>query len=145
MSREQIHKVINDVAATDNLFCTLRIDGKFSHVETRTVPRQQRPYKPMLEAIAEQPTFEFQHQNGVIIGFRSPNYTQGINVAGYHEHFITGDRSGGGHVLDYQLENGILTFGTVAKLVIDLPQEPDFLTANLSPQNLNSAICAVES
>ncbi|HEN3508340.1 TPA: acetolactate decarboxylase [Yersinia enterocolitica] len=145
MSREQLHKVINDVAATDNLFCALRIDGKFSHVETRTVPRQQRPYKPMLEAIAEQPTFEFEHQHGVIIGFRSPNYTQGINVAGYHEHFITDDRSGGGHVLDYQLEDGILTFGTVAKLVIDLPQEPDFLTANLSPQNLNSAICAVES
>ena len=84
-------------------------------------------------------------QNGVIIGFRCPNYTQGINVAGYHEHFITDTRNGGGHVLDYQLENGVLTFGTVAKLVIDLPQESDFLRANLSPQNLNNAIRAVES
>ncbi|CFQ62966.1 alpha-acetolactate decarboxylase [Yersinia frederiksenii] len=145
MSREQLHRVINDVAESDNLFCALRIDGKFSHVETRTVPCQQRPYKPMLEAIAQQPTFEFEHCNGTIIGFRSPNYTQGINVAGYHEHFITDDRSGGGHVLDFQLENGILTFGTVAKLVIDLPQEPDFLQANLSPLNLNNAIRAVES
>ncbi|VFS37849.1 alpha-acetolactate decarboxylase [Enterobacter cancerogenus] len=36
---------------------------------------------------------------------------QGINVAGYHEHFITDDRQGGGHLLDYQLENGVLTFG----------------------------------
>lgn len=145
ISREQLHDVINEVVETDNLFCALRIDGKFSHVETRTVSRQQRPFKPMIEAIAEQPTFEFEHRQGVIIGFRSPNYTQGINVAGYHEHFITDDRCGGGHVLDYQLENGILTFGTVAKLVIDLPQETDFLKANLSPQNLNSAICAVES
>ncbi|CNH29465.1 alpha-acetolactate decarboxylase [Yersinia aldovae] len=145
MSRKQLHDVIDDVAKTDNLFCALRINGKFSHVETRTVPCQQRPYKPMLEAIAEQPTFAFKHQSGVIIGFRSPNYTQGINVAGYHEHFITDDRSGGGHVLDYQLENGVLTFGTVAKLVIDLPQAPDFLHANLSPDNLNNAIRTVES
>lgn len=145
ISREQIHNVIDDITTTDNLFCALRIDGTFSHVETRTVPCQQRPYKPMLEAIAEQPTFDFTHQNGVIIGFRCPNYTQGINVAGYHEHFITDTRNGGGHVLDYQLENGVLTFGTVAKLVIDLPQESDFLRANLSPQNLNNAIRAVES
>ncbi|ANI29133.1 alpha-acetolactate decarboxylase [Yersinia entomophaga] len=145
MSRQQIHNVIDDVTETDNLFCALRIDGKFSHVETRTVPRQQRPYKPMLEAIAEQPTFEFEHRSGVIIGFRSPAYTQGINVAGYHEHFITDDRSGGGHVLDYQLENGELTFGTLTKLVIDLPQDNDFLKADLTPLNLDTAIRAVES
>ncbi|CNC93326.1 alpha-acetolactate decarboxylase [Yersinia frederiksenii] len=145
MNREQLHRVINDVAASDNLFCALRVDGTFSHVETRTVPCQQRPYKPMLEAIAQQPTFKFEHRNGIIIGFRSPNYVQGINVAGYHEHFITDDRNGGGHVLDFQLENGTLTFGTITKLVIDLPQEPDFLQANLSPLNLNNAIRAVES
>ncbi|MFA3759070.1 acetolactate decarboxylase [Yersinia sp. 2544 StPb PI] len=145
ISRKQLHNVIDDLTKTDNLFCALRIDGTFSHVETRTVPCQQRPYKPMLEAISEQPTFDFTHQNGVIIGFRSPDYTQGINVAGYHEHFITDTRNGGGHVLDYQLEKGVLTFGTVAKLVIDLPQEADFLQANLSPQNLNNAIRAVES
>ncbi|MFW5399308.1 acetolactate decarboxylase [Yersinia sp. 1252 StPb PI] len=145
ISRKQLHNLIDDLTKTDNLFCALRIDGTFSHVETRTVPCQQRPYKPMLEAISEQPTFDFTQQNGVIIGFRSPDYTQGINVAGYHEHFITDTRNGGGHVLDYQLEKGVLTFGTVAKLVIDLPQEADFLQANLSPQNLNNAIRAVES
>lgn len=145
MSRQQIHNVIDDVAETDNLFCALRIDGKFSHVETRTVPRQQRPYKPMLDAIAKQPTFDFAHRNGIVIGFRSPAYTQGINVAGYHEHFITDDRSGGGHVLDYQLENGVLTFGTLTKLVIDLPQGRDFLKADLMPGNLDKAIRSVES
>ena len=145
MGRSQLHNVINDVAESDNLFCALRIDGMFNHVETRTVPCQKRPYKPMLEAIAEQPTFEFERLSGTIIGFRSPKYTQGINVAGYHEHFITDDRSGGGHVLDYQLENGMLTFGTVTKLVIDLPQDPDFLHADLSPLNLSHVIRAVES
>ena len=33
---------------------------------------------------------------GVVAGFRSPKYTTGINVPGYHEHFITDDRQGGG-------------------------------------------------
>ena len=70
---------------------------------------------------------------------------QGINVAGYHEHFINQTRSSGGHVLDYQVERGVLTFGTVEKLLIDFPQDSDFLHANLCPDDLNDAIQSVES
>ncbi|WJY14414.1 acetolactate decarboxylase [Pectobacteriaceae bacterium CE90] len=145
ISRDDLHRRIDDFIDTDNLFCALRIDGCFSHVVTRTVPRQERPYKPMLEAIAQQPMFNFERCRGSVIGFRSPAYVQGINVAGYHEHFITDDRQGGGHILDYQLEEGVLTFGTITKLVLDLPQNKDFLRANLSPEDLDSAIHSVES
>jgi len=145
ISREDLHQRIDDFVATDNLFCALRIDGCFSYVETRTVPRQERPYKPMLEAIAQQPTFRFDNCKGNVIGFRSPAYVQGINVAGYHEHFITDSRQGGGHILDYRLENGVLQFGTIAKLIIDLPLDKDFLRADLSPEDLDSVIHSVES
>ncbi|MCL2891717.1 acetolactate decarboxylase [Brenneria tiliae] len=145
IDRHSLHQKIDSLVGTDNLFCALRIDGRFKYVETRTVPRQKRPYKPMLEAIAQQPTFHFEHCQGSVIGFRSPAYTQGINVAGYHEHFITDDRQGGGHILDYEMESGVLTFGVISKLIIDLPQDRDFLGADLSPENLDSAIQAVES
>ncbi|QTF09946.1 acetolactate decarboxylase [Brenneria izadpanahii] len=144
IDRHSLHQKIDTLIGTDNLFCALRIDGQFDYVETRTVPRQERPYKPMLEAIAQQPTFHFEHCQGSIIGFRSPAYTQGINVAGYHEHFITESREGGGHILDYQMKSGVLTFGVISKLIIDLPQDRDFLSANLSPENLDSAIQSVE-
>jgi len=144
-SREQIHKVIDDVVASQNTFCALRIDGTFSRVETRTVPEQHRPYKPMLEAIEAQPTYHIENSQGVLICFLTPAYMQGINVAGYHEHFINQERSSGGHVLDYQVESGTLTFGTVEKLLIDFPQDSDFLHANLCPDDLNDAIQSVES
>ncbi|MEE3651167.1 MULTISPECIES: acetolactate decarboxylase [unclassified Brenneria] len=145
ITRNGLHQKIDKLIGTDNLFCALRIDGHFHYVETRTVPRQQRPYKPMLEAIAQQPTFHFDDCQGSVIGFRSPTYTQGINVAGYHEHFITDDRKGGGHILDYEMESGVLTFGVISKLIIDLPQDRDFLSADLSPDNLDRAIQSVES
>ncbi len=106
-------KCIDEQVASPNLFCAVRVDGEFSHVETRTVPRQERPYRPMLEAIEEQPTFSFHQRRGTLVGFRSPDYMQGIGVAGYHEHFVTDDRSGGGHVLDYQLDHGRLQFGVI--------------------------------
>ncbi|MBF6638888.1 acetolactate decarboxylase [Rouxiella silvae] len=144
-SREEIHQVIDEVVASQNAFCAMRIDGDFSRVDTRTVPEQHRPYKPMLEAVKEQPTFHIKNSHGVLIGFLTPEYMQGINVAGYHEHFIDQARHSGGHVLDYQVERGTLTFGTVEKLTIDFPHDKDFLNANLSPENLQEAIRSVES
>jgi len=144
-SREEIHQVIDRVVASQNAFCAMRINGTFSRVDTRTVPEQERPYKPMLEAVKQQPTFHIENSQGVLIGFLTPEYMQGINVAGYHEHFINDARCSGGHVLDYQVEHGTLTFGTVEKLMIDFPHDSDFLHANLSPENLQEAIRAVES
>ncbi|OOE97187.1 acetolactate decarboxylase [Salinivibrio sp. IB643] len=140
MSRQELHDVIDTLVPSDNLFCAVRIDGAFEHVRTRTVPKQTQPYKPMLEAIDAQPEFRFDHVNGVIAGFRSPQYTQGINVAGYHEHFITDTRAGGGHVQDYELACGTLQIGRVSKLVIDLPTNAEFLGANLTPDNIHAAI-----
>jgi acetolactate decarboxylase len=144
-SRDEVHAVIDSLIASDNQFCALRIDGRFHQVETRTVPCQHRPYKPMMEAVEQQPTFHFDQRDGVLIGFRTPQYMQGINVAGYHEHFITDNRQGGGHVLNYSLTSGVLTFGAINKLVVDLPEHRDFLQANLNPADLDSAIRAVES
>lgn len=145
VDRAGVHQVIDQQVSSDNQFCALRLDGLFSRAETRTVPCQHRPYKSMPEVLGKQPTFHFEQRNGVLIGFRTPQYMQGINVAGYHEHFITDDRQGGGHLLDYQLEHGTLTFGEISKLVIDLPGDSDFLRADLTPENLDSAIRSVES
>ncbi|WP_420910022.1 acetolactate decarboxylase [Rosenbergiella epipactidis] len=144
-SRQAIHRLIDQHLPSDNLFCALRIEGNFQQAQTRTVPEQCRPYRPMQEAIAEQPIFTFNQNTGSVIGFRTPQYMQGINVAGYHEHFITDNRQGGGHLLDYQLLSGTLTFGAIHKLVVDLPTDHEFLNADLHPEDLDQAIRAVES
>ncbi|ADU72148.1 acetolactate decarboxylase [Pantoea sp. At-9b] len=144
-SRDDVHNLIDSVITSDNHFCALRISGGFASVQTRTVPCQCRPYRSMPEVLSNQPTFDFSKRAGEMIGFRTPQYMQGINVAGYHEHFITDDRHGGGHILDYVLEQGILTFGAISKLVIDLPHDRDFLQADLQPENLDEAIRSVES
>ncbi|MFX2442343.1 alpha-acetolactate decarboxylase, partial [Serratia marcescens] len=48
-------------------------------------------------------------------------------------------------LLDYQLESGVLTFGEIHKLMIDLPADSAFLQANLHPSNLDAAIRSVEN
>ena len=145
VSRQQLHDIIDKQIPSDNLFCALRIDGHFCHAHTRTVPRQTPPYRAMTDVLDDQPVFRFNQRSGVLVGFRTPQHMQGINVAGYHEHFITDDRHGGGHLLDYQLEHGTLAFGAIYKLMIDLPADDAFLNADLHPDNLDAAIRSVES
>lgn len=87
--------MIDQQIPSDNLFCALRIDGNFRHAHTRTVPRQTPPYRAMTDVLDDQPVFRFNQREGVLVGFRTPQHMQGINVAGYHEHFITDDRQGG--------------------------------------------------
>jgi acetolactate decarboxylase len=101
--------------------CAVRLDGRFGYVKTRSVPRQRKPYPPLAEVVRDQPTFELRDVRGSIVGFRFPSYAQGLNVAGYHFHFITEDRSAGGHVLEFRMECGELSVDREADLRLELP------------------------
>jgi acetolactate decarboxylase len=103
----------------------VRVEGTFDHVKTRSVPRQRRPYPPLAEVVEDQPTFELGDVAGSLVGFRFPRYAQGLNVAGYHFHFITADRSAGGHVLEFRLTRGELSVDSEADLRLELPPSVD--------------------
>ncbi|WP_429292469.1 acetolactate decarboxylase [Paraburkholderia sp. CI3] len=144
LDKLEVQDIIDKLVGSPNLFCAFRIDGRFERVETRTVPRQTKPYRPMLQAIERQPVFKFEETSGTLIGFRCPPYVQGINVAGFHVHYITDDRRGGGHVLDYRLLEGKLEIAKISKLRIDLPQTESFQQATLHSEEMSKAIEAAE-
>ncbi len=87
--------------------CAIRLDGSFELVRARSVPRQDPPYRPLTEVVAEQHVFELHDVEGTMVGFRFPAYVEGIEVSGYHLHFISEDRSRGGHVLDSRAAAGL--------------------------------------
>ena len=101
--------------------CAVRLDGRFEYVKTRSVPRQRKPYPPLARVVEHQPTFELRDVRGSMVGFRFPRYAQGLNVAGYHFHFITEERDAGGHVLGFRLEGGELSVDREADLRLELP------------------------
>ena len=110
----------------------VRVDGRFEYVKTRSVPRQRRPYPPLAKVVEHQPTFELRDVSGSLIGFRFPRYAQGLNVAGYHFHFITAERSAGGHVLEFQLARGDLLVDSEANLRLELPPGVDLPAPDLT-------------
>ena len=111
-----------DVLAPDAAtLYAVRVDASFGYVRTRSVPRQHRPYPPLSEVIQNQPTFDLHDVRGSLVGFRFPARAQGLNVAGYHFHFITDDRSVGGHVLGCHASDGEIRIDHETDLGLELP------------------------
>ena len=132
--------------ATDaNLFSTVRVDGIFDEVHTRTVQRQARPFPPLTEATKHQAEKVFTNVEGTLAGFRSPTYAQGIGVAGFHLHFLRQDKHAGGQALDYRLRAGKVQICTVHDLRVELPTSGEFLKPNFEDPTLkNEKIKAAE-
>jgi len=112
---------LTSVLPTVNLFYAIRVDGTFSYVKTRSVPAQEKPYRPLVDIVAEQPVFEFHDVMGTLVGFRCPPFVAGLNVAGDHLHFLTSDRTGGGHVLEMVIEDAVLTIDVTPAFLLSLP------------------------
>lgn len=117
--------------ASANLFYAIRVDGRFRQVRTRSVLRQSKPY-PSLTAITEdQPVFDLDEVSGTLAGFRFPEFAEGMNVPGYHLHFLSEDHRAGGHVLALELERGRLAIDDTSSFHIELPTDASFLAAEL--------------
>ncbi len=105
MDLAQLTSYLDSQLARKHIFYAIRIDGSFSSVKARSVPPQKKPYPPLAEVIKGQSVFEFRDTKGTLIGFRCPETVKGVNVPGYHFHFLTEDKKGGGHLLDLLTAN----------------------------------------
>lgn len=129
---ENLKTTLDKSLPSENLFYAIKVTGTFKSVKTRSVPKQKKPYQDLVEVIKSQPTFEFENVEGTLVGFRCPPYSAGVNVPGYHFHFITKDKTGGGHVLDCTLESGTIKIDNKYEFVMSLPNNKEFLELDLS-------------
>lgn len=120
------HAVL-DLIPSPNLMYAIRIDGRFDYVRARSVPKQSN-YLPLAEIAKLQTVFEFRDVAGTIVGFYTPTFLAGVHLPGLHLHFITADRTRGGHLLA-AAPNGI-TVGIqhAPAIELGLPMTLDFLT-----------------
>ncbi len=127
-----LKKLIDSQFPNQNLFYAIRIKGKFRSMKTRSVPGQQKPYPPLPEVTKNQPEFSMRDISGAIVGFRCPPYVKGINVPGYHLHFISRDKEKGGHVLEFEVESAECEIDVIHRYTLVLPQnESEFSRTDL--------------
>jgi acetolactate decarboxylase len=130
----QLEEYLDNLIPTKNIFYAIKIEGVFSYIKSRSVPRQKKPYPPLADAVKDQTVFEFYNVRGTIVGFRLPEYMKGINVPGYHLHFITEDRKTGGHLLDCRIQNAKAEIDYAAEFYMVLPENDEFYKADLSKE-----------
>jgi acetolactate decarboxylase len=112
--------------------CAIRLEGRFELIRARSVPRQTPPYRPLTEVVLEQHVFELSDAEGTMLGFRFPDYVEGIEVSGYHLHFISADRKRGGHVLASRSNGLRVRLDPSSELHIELPPEIDLADPDLA-------------
>ena len=114
-------KEINRHAPPGSPSCAIRADGEFEVVHARSVPRQQPPYGTLAAAAAEQHEFDFHDVTGTLVGFRFPDYAEGIELPGFHLHFVDAARERGGHVLSCRPRRVHVQIDHASNLHMELP------------------------
>jgi acetolactate decarboxylase len=135
--------LLDDHLPDGTVACAVRIDGSFELVHARSVPRQEPPYRPLAEVVADQRVFDLPDVEGTMVGFRFPDYSEGIEVSGYHLHFITADRTRGGHVLNARARRAVARIDTSTDLHVELPPGVD-LSSPQSSRETHEALNRAE-
>jgi acetolactate decarboxylase len=126
---------LNGTLENRNVMYVLEAHGRLSHVRTRSVPAQQKPYPALTEAVKNQTVFDFDDIDGTIVGVWFPDYMAGVNVAGFHLHFIADDRRRGGHLLDFSAADLVTTIDVTNNFYMALPGGSDFGRADIGKTN----------
>jgi len=143
LDHEELLAQLDELIPAGAASCAIRLDGRFELVRARSVPRQAPPYRPLTEVVAEQHVFELRDVEGTMLGFRFPDYAEGIEVGGYHLHFIDADRDRGGHVLASRSDGLRVRLDPSSELHIELPPAIDLADPDLAAST-HAAVEAVE-
>jgi acetolactate decarboxylase len=132
LSYKELLTYTDKLMPAGNVFLAIKVTGFFSYVKVRSIRKQDKPYKPFSEVAKTQKISEFRNIKGILIGFRFPAYMKELNVPGYHFHFISDDKRFGGHLLDCNLEDGVVSFDISDNFWMQLPSDEDFIKLDLT-------------
>jgi acetolactate decarboxylase len=116
---------------SNNLFYAFRVDGLFNGAHTRAMRRTQSGVS-LKAAASVQPEFHFTDIKGTLVGFWSPSFASAVDIPGYHFHFISADRTKGGHLLDCAGESVRIRWQSVRDFHLSLPDTEEFLRSDLT-------------
>lgn len=128
-----------------NLFYFVKMSGTFEKMNVRSEIKQEKPYKTLDKALeTDQREFNFDNISGTVIALYCPDYMNGLNTPGWHFHFISDDKTKGGHLLDLQFANATAEYDATPEFEMCLTDNGDFQKMVLS-KDVSDAIKKVET
>jgi acetolactate decarboxylase len=129
----ELQRRCDSLRTSGNIFYAVRLDGRFNRVRTRAVSPPAESTR-LVDAAKAQSEFSFTDMSGTLVGLWSPGFSSAFSVAGYHFHFLSEDRKGGGHLLECASGPGPLRLRMEAltDFHLALPETESFLKADLT-------------
>jgi acetolactate decarboxylase len=121
-SLEQLEATLDALPYSASRVLAARVEGRFRAVAVRSEPKQPPPYRPLADVMkAQQAVHTLVEVDGILIGFRFPAAASSVNVAGWHFHFLSADKTRGGHVLSLTTGAAVALLEEFADLRIRFP------------------------
>ncbi|BEI83682.1 hypothetical protein CcaverHIS002_0402860 [Cutaneotrichosporon cavernicola] len=115
-----------------NAHIAFRLDGAFKSITCRTAEGQCFEGEGLKDVVGRQVSITLGPARGTVIGFRSPEFLQGIAVAGVHMHFINEERTAGGHVLALETDGEVnVQVSELWRTIMDFPRDKQFNEAEM--------------
>ena len=128
-----------------NMFYAVKVTGTFEKMFVRSELKQEKPYKSLDKALeTDQREFNYENITGTVVGLYCPDYMGGLNATGWHFHFISDDRTKGGHMLDLSFKEATAELDITPSFDMTLSDNGDFQSMELA-KDVNDAIKKVET
>ena len=138
----QLNKEIEKYG-TNNMY-VIKIKGDFSNITVRSVEKQEKPYKEFTDVAAvDQKVFNHTDQTGTLVAVYFPEYMNELNMHGWHLHFLSDDKTKGGHVLGFNGLKGSAQIDEIHEFNMILPTDDTFKTMNFT-EDMSNKISSVE-
>ncbi|MCF0175326.1 MAG: acetolactate decarboxylase [Bacteroidales bacterium] len=131
--KAELDKIVQKNGA--NTFYVMRMEGSFPDMKVRAISKQEEPYLP-LDKVTEtcQYVYDYKNLEGTLIALYCPPYVTGVNAVGWHLHFLSSDKSKGGHVLGLTMSHGSMAMDRTDFFQMELPNTDKFNSLNLLGQ-----------
>ncbi|TCV19544.1 alpha-acetolactate decarboxylase [Sphingobacterium alimentarium] len=125
--QKDLLEIIANRLTNKNAMYAIKITGDFSNVRTRAFPPVKEEPFPVLSTILDrQQFFDIQNTAGTLVGYHLPEYLNGIQMSGFHLHFLSANTKQGGHVLGFKGQNLKIEIAELKSFELEAPTTKDF-------------------
>lgn len=118
-------QALESVFTDKHIFYAVKVSGQFKTMRVGSQDKQRKPYRPLHEAPPKQHERIYADTRGTLVGFWiPPSVPSAIAEPGFHLHYISKDRTHGGHVLDFQAHELDIVLDPTPRVTIDFSAPP---------------------
>lgn len=137
--KEKMEEFVKD---GKNYFYMIKMEGTFN-VRVRSCFKQKEPYEPLYKVAKDQREYEYHNIEGYVIGIYCPDYVEGMNLPGWHIHFLDKNLSKGGHILEVSSNDANMKINLLDEWDVIMPHNEEFASWHLK-EDLKEKTEAVE-